>query len=182
MAIKNPDGSTFKVSGSLQQYDPNNPEFDLFNSWDQEIIKIGGSPIFYYECMIQMNTVDPLYLEDRGKLFSPHPVQLYGWYDPIPSQQSMTMFGFDSPDDEIMMQFNYRDVLQKIGHPPRIGSRMFSPHKRENWVILRRNVEEFKLWGELRLQILCKRFQESLTISDGKVTAKEPDFKIDSVR
>lgn len=182
MAIKNPDGSTYQIGGCFQQYDPNSPEKDLFNLWDQEAIQIGGTPIFYYECMIQMNTVDPLYLEDRGKLFSPTPIQLSGWYDPIPSQYSMTLFGIDSPEDEIMIQFNYRDVLQKIGHPPRIGSRIFTPHKRENWVVIRRNVEEFKLWGELRLQVLCKRFQESRTVANGNVTAKEPDFKIDAIQ
>ena len=52
--------------------------------------------------------------------------------------------------------------------------------KRENWKIVQRNVEEFKLWGELRLQLLSQRFQESRTTGEGKVTQKEPDFKINS--
>ena len=181
MAIKNTDGTPYQLQGSFSQFDPNNPEFDLFNSWDQEIIQIGGTPILYYECFIQMNTVDKLYLEDRGKLWSPVGVQLYGWYDPIPSQQSLTMFGFDSPDDEIMMQFNHEDVKAKIGHLPKIGSRLYTPHKKEHWVITRRNVEEFKLWGQLRLQILVKRFQEDLISGTGRVTQQEPDYKIDAI-
>jgi hypothetical protein len=42
MAILNPDGKPYLLSGSLQQFDPENPEFDLFNTWDQEAIAIGG--------------------------------------------------------------------------------------------------------------------------------------------
>lgn len=174
MAIRNDDGSTYVPTGSLQQFDPNNPEFGLFNIWDQEAIAIGGTPVYYYEVKIQMNTVDPLYLEDRGKLWSPKPICLQGYYEPTSSKNDMTVFGVDSPD-ELMIEFNYQDVLAKIGHPPRIGSRFFTPHRRENWVLRQNNVEEFKLWGELRLQCMCGRFQESLTTGEGKVTQSSPN-------
>lgn len=181
MAIKNPDGSAYNLSGSLQQFDPNNPEHDLFNLWDQEIIEIGGSPLYYYDIFINMANIDTLYVEARDKLWSPCPVCIYGYYDPIPSQNMMGAFGIDSPD-EMMFEFNYRYVLKKLGFAPKIGSRIFSPHKNENWVVIQRNVETFKLWGELRLQVMCQRFQESITTGEGKVTQRQPDFKINSVK
>lgn len=181
MVINNSDGTPYKLSGSLQQFDPENPELELFNTYDQEAIEIGGTPIFYYEVFIQMQTVDPLYLEDRGKLWSNNPICLYGFYEPIPSQNMMTTFGIDAPD-ELMFEFNYKDVLNRIGHPPKIGSRLYAPHRRENWIIIQRNVEEFKVWGELRLQIMCQRFQESLTTGEGAVAQASPDFNIDSIR
>jgi len=40
----------------------------------------------------------------------------------------------------------------------------------------------FKLWGELRLQVMCIRYQESLTTGEGKVTQRQPDFKVNSVK
>ena len=178
MAILNPDGTPFVLTGSLQQFDPGNPEFDLFNTWDQEAIAIGGTPIFYYEVFLQTNTIDPLFYEDRGKVFSNNPICLMGFYDPIPSQNYVNMFGIDSPD-EILINFNYQDVINKVGHVLKTGSRLFTAHKRENWEIIQRNVEEFRMWGQLRLQVMCKRFQESTTMGEGKVTQKSPDFKID---
>jgi hypothetical protein len=181
MALKNPDGSTYQPTGSLQQFDPENPEFDLFNSLDQEIIQIGGTPLFYYEIFINLNNVDELYVEARDKLWANNPIQLYGYYDPIPSQNAMGAFGIDSPD-EMMFEFNYRSVLAALKHAPKIGARIFSPHKRENWIVIQRNVEVFKLWGEIRLQVMCQRFQESLTTGEGKVTQRQPDFKINSVK
>lgn len=180
MPIRNQDGTPYSPTGSLQQFDPENTEFDLFNSFDQEAISIGGSPIYYYEVMIQSQTIDPVYWEDRGKIYADTPVCLMGIYNPVPSQNMMSVFGIDSPD-EIMIEFNYRDVLDKVGHPLKIGSRLFTPHKKENWKIKQSNVEEFKLWGELRLQVMCERFQESLSIGEGKVTQKQPNVPVDAV-
>ncbi len=173
MAIYNPDGSVYQLSGELTQYDPCNPEFALFNQYDQESIEIAGSPLFYYECMIQMQTVDELYLEDRGKIWASEPVMLYSFYEPIPSQYAGTVWGNDSPD-EIMFQFNYQDSLRRLGRLPKKGSRLYSPHKRENWVIIQLATEEFRLWGQLRLQVMCQRFRESLTTGEGKVTQARP--------
>jgi hypothetical protein len=181
MAIKNPDGSTYKTSGSLNQFDPTNLEHDLFNVWDQEVIEIGGSPLYYYDVFININNIDELYVEARDKIYSQSPVIIYGYYEPIPSQNMIGVFGIDSPD-EMMFEFNYRHVLKTLGHAPKIGSRIFSPHKKENWMVTQRNVEVFKLWGELRLQVMCIRYQESLTTGEGKVTQSQPDFGLNSVK
>lgn len=181
MTIKNPDGSAYAPTGTLQQFDPSNPEHDLFNLWDQEVIEIGGTPLYYHDLFINVQNIDELYIESRDKVWSPVPVCIYGYYEPISSQNAMGMFGIDSPD-EIMFEFNYRHVLKALGKPPKIGARIFSPHKRENWVVIQRNVEVFKLWGELRLQVMCARFQESLTTGEGKVTQRQPDFKVNSIK
>jgi len=175
--LRNPDGSCFKASGSLQQFDPENPDHFLFNTWDQEAIQIGGSPIFYHEVYIQSGTVDQQYWEDRGKMFAPIGIQLWGFYEPVSAQNYQGAFGFDSPD-EVNFEFNYRAVLKAVGHPPKIGSRLFTPHKREDWIIVTRKVGEFKMWGELRIVLGCQRFQEDVVTGEGKVTQKKTDFKI----
>jgi hypothetical protein len=89
----------------------------------------------------------------------------------------LNQFGIDAPD-EMKFELNYRSVLQNVGHPPKIGSRLFTPHLRENWVIVQRNLGEFKLWGALRIELICQRFQEDVVTGNGKVTQKEPDLKI----
>jgi hypothetical protein len=177
MALRNCDGSPYRVSGSLAQFDPDNPEHLLFNMWDEEAIRIGGSPIMYYEVFIQSGTVDPLYKEDRGKIFSDSPIPLYGYYEPVPSKNLVNAFGIDSPD-EMIFEFNYAAVLKAIGHPPKIGSRLFTPHLREHWVIVQRNMGEYKMWGNLRLQLLAQRFQESVTTGEGRVTQKPPEHPL----
>ena len=89
----------------------------------------------------------------------------------------MTAFGIDSTE-EMTFELNYRATLREIGHPPKIGSILFTPHLRENWVIIQRNLNEFKLWTALRLELICQKFQESVTTGEGKVTQKQPNFEI----
>lgn len=177
MALLNRDGTPYKTSGSIQQFDPNNPMFELFNLWDQEAIQRGGSPIYYYEVIIRPEMIDPIYLEARNKLFSNNPIQLWCNYEPISSQNVLNQFGIDAPD-EMTFELNYRSVLKNLGHPPKIGSRLFTPHLQENWVIVQRNLNEFKMWGVLRIELICQRFQEDVVTGDGEVTKKQPDLKI----
>lgn len=177
MGLKNLDGTPYQLRGSVQMYDPNDRNHDLFNLWDQEAIKRGGSPIYYYEVVITPNMIDPIYNEARNKIFSNNPIQLWCNYEPIPSQNLLNQFGIDAPD-EMKFELNYRSVLQSLGHPPKIGSRLFTPHLRENWVIVQRNLAEFKLWGALRIELICQRFQEDVVTGEGKVTQKQPDLKI----
>jgi hypothetical protein len=78
----------------------------------------------------------------------------------------------------MIFEMNYRETLQKIGHVPKIGSRIFTPHKSESWVIVQRNDGEFKMWGQLRLQLICQKFQESTTDNSKTIQQPNVDFKI----
>ena len=106
MTIYRPDGKPYNPTGSLQQFDDGLPERDLFNKWDEESIRLGGSPLFYYELFIDINHIDPLYVESRAKIYSKNPIQLWCVYEPIPSQNMQTAFGIDSPD-EMTFELNY---------------------------------------------------------------------------
>jgi len=46
MVLRNCDGTAFQLTGSLNQFDPANPEHNLINSYDAEIVEISGTPIF----------------------------------------------------------------------------------------------------------------------------------------
>jgi hypothetical protein len=93
MTIRNPDGSPYKPTGTLTQFDPDNPEFELFNSLDQEIIEMGGTPDHVLRGVSSTSSnIDELYVEARDKLWSEHPICLSGYYDPIPSQNAMGAF------------------------------------------------------------------------------------------
>lgn len=176
--IKNQDGSPYKLS-DLRAFDPQNPEKDLFNSIDAETIEINGSPILYYQVHIDFNSIDQLYHESRSKIWSPTPVCLHAAYDPMSSQLYMNSFGADSPD-EIMFEFNYQAVRQKLGSPaPRfIGSMIFTPHRNEYWVVADRKLADWRNWHQIRLQLECKRFQESLTTGEGMATRKVTNIDI----
>lgn len=180
MTICNPDGTPFKVSGTLSQLLPDSPSHERFNEWDAEVIRIGGTPLLYYEVFIPSQHIDKLYHESRTKLWTQHPVELFAVYDPIPSQMEVGLFGIDSPDD-IIFYANYRAVLDVLGHLPVIGSRIHTPHLREDWEVIDRKLGDFHRWKVYRIEMHCRRFQESLTTGEGKVTQAKPSpsFRID---
>lgn len=174
MAIYNPDGSVYKVSGSFKQFNPNSPDQILFNRFDEEIIRIAGSPIYYYECLVQQSTVDKTYQEDRGKLYSPTPVELWAIYEPVESIALQTIFGMDTNAD-VVFEVNYNAMLEAIGHVPTVGSRLFTPLNAQNYCLIQPVASEFKKWGRLRCKLVCSQWQETLTTYDGKVTENSPD-------
>lgn len=171
--IRNPDGSEYKTLGTVQQYGNSASQLKLNDFWDQQIIMQGGSPMYYYEVFIPPAVIDKTYIEARSKLFSPKPVQLWCSYEPIASENFITALGWDSPGD-VVFDLNAKAVIQAIGHMPKIGSRVFTPHLAENWEIVQRNLGGFMLWGAMRVQLICKKFTEKLTTADGRVTQNNP--------
>ncbi len=177
MPIFREDGTPFQVAGRFQQFNPNGPQNIQFTRWDEEVIRIGGSPLLYYECLIQFSTLDKLFLEDRGKIFSPCPVQLYAFYEPPEQVAGSGLYQVDTPDMEVIFECNYNAVIRDIGHLPKIGSRIYSPHLCENWVLIDRRSAEYRGWGVLRMHLHCRKFQETNTNNNGQVT-KNTDFPI----
>jgi hypothetical protein len=177
MTIYRSDGKPYSAVGSLQQFDDSSPDRDLFNKWDEESIRLGGSPLFYYELFVDVNNIDPLYVETRAKIYSKNPVQLWCVYEPIPSQNMQTAFGLDSPD-EMTFDLNYKAVLRDLGYAPKIGSRVRTPFLNEDWVIIERKLGEFKKYNALRLQLICQRFQEDDVSGSSVGEKKNADYKI----
>jgi hypothetical protein len=175
--IDSSTGQPYKASGGLRQYQPgvNNPQIQLFNLWDQDAIKQGGSPIYYYDVFISSGEIDTTYIEARGKIFSNNPVEIWAVYDPEPSQNMMSAFGIDSPT-EMIFECNAQAVIKEIGRMPKIGARLYTPHLGENWRIMQRNLGEFKMWGALRVQLIAQKFQETVTTSSGRVTEHHPNI------
>lgn len=180
MAIRNKDGTIYKPSGTLGQLIPDSPSHDLFNLWDQEIIRAGGSPLLYYEVIIPRSSIDPLYLESRDKMWSLFPVEIFAIYEPIPSQMNQGLMGIDGPDTMVFYT-NYQDIISRIGHLPSVGARIYSPHLQENWEVVDRKLGDFQRWKVYRVEIHCHRFQENRTTGEGEVTQQtpSPSFEID---
>lgn len=168
--LRRNDGTPYTVGGSLSAYNPQSAERALFDRWDAEAIRINGTPLHYYELFLDANNIDPDYLESRNKIWCQTYICLYGMYDPITSQNYQNMFGIDSPDEEMVFELNFSETLKILGHKPKVGSRIFTPHRGEHWVIKQIESGEWKMWKELRLRLLCDRYQESLSTGEGRVT------------
>jgi hypothetical protein len=139
------------------------------------LIQSYGSPIYLYEVFISISSMDQLYLEDRGKLWCPNPIQLFALYEPIEPQNPSTAFGIDGIGD-VVFTCNSQAVFQALGHWPKRGSRIQTPHLNEFWVIVDYRLTTFQLWSALNISIIAEKFQEN--ISDVKNDQPAPQFTI----
>jgi len=177
MPILNPDGTPYRLT-PYRNFDPQNPDLDLFDEWDAESIRIGGTPVYYSEVFISAADIDRTYNESRRKIWADKPVEIFGTYDPVASQQALGPFGLDSLD-EIVIDANYKDVIRRLGKWPVPGSRIMTPHLREYWELVQCVLAEFKGWRGVRLQLICQRFQTSTTDNSEKGRQDMPQYRID---
>ena len=175
--LYNKDGTPYKVAGTRQQFNDKRPDLALFDIWDQEAIKIGGTPLYYFEVFLPEQTMDGVYLENRGKIWSNIPIELWAVYDPTASLNLQMAMGIDSPD-EMKFELNYHAMLDAIGHKPKIGSMIKSPFLKEVWELVQMNLGEFKMYKALRANLLCQRFQDDATGGPSITSQPEIDYKI----
>lgn len=172
MVIKNPDGTPYELS-CFKFFDKTASFHNLFNDYNQELAKIGGSPIYYYEAIIPPSTIDPVYWESRGMLYSDQYVVFHAYYEPF-MMKYQDMFALHPGTDTQIFKASYNEVISAIGHPPKLDSRIYTPHKGENWKIVNCITGGYEYWGELTIEIICDKFQENLETGEGQVTSNNP--------
>lgn len=173
------DGKPYKPSGCYQLFNDKLPERDLVNKWDAEALKMGGSPIYYYEIFIDINNIDPLLMESRAPIWSQVPITLYGTYPIAASENNQGFWGLDNPTGEVPFEFNYKNVLETLGHPPKIGSRLQTPFLNEQWEIIENKTGDYRFYQSTRLICICSRFQEDRV--SGTSIAKQPDVNFEII-
>jgi hypothetical protein len=88
-------------------------DITLFNTIDQEQIKLGGSPLWVYK-YYQSTDYDPVYGEDRSKTIAVEPIKLFGLYEPRAIEENLTQFGIEIINDQ-QFTFNRSYIERKLG-------------------------------------------------------------------
>jgi len=102
-------------SGSMRMFDLDNPDIDLFNMVDDELIRISGSELYVYKFMVDHN-FDPLYGESRVKAIEQEGILVEGHYDPRAFEENLTEFGIEMTNDQLFT-FNKSYIEAKLGRP-----------------------------------------------------------------
>ena len=62
----------------LNLFDPKNPDINLFNIVDDEIIRLSGSKLEFYRLYVDSTDIDDVYQEVRQKVVSRQPITVFG--------------------------------------------------------------------------------------------------------
>jgi hypothetical protein len=178
--IRDACGKPYQVSGSLQTFDQNNPDLNLMHRLNDELYRIYGSPALFYPILINVDNVDKLYIEDRTKLWGPG-IEIFVLYTPMPSVFKQDMFGIEGQMD-VMLECHNLSLIQALGQAPRIGSKIFLPLKREWFQVVSAQNDKFYMWNQFGINLICQRFQETLTDASNTPSAQDQtttSFNID---
>ncbi len=169
--ISRPEEST---DGILNLFDLENPDIELFNMVDDELIRIGGSQIFLYK-FLESKANNDIYQEDSMKAIAPEPVVLWGHYEPKPIDENVTEFGIVLENDQTFT-FNKSHAERVLGRPVIAGDIIQPKFQNLKYEVYEVQEDGFDVYGVYHLLCWAKVLRD-----DEIITRKDETFSQDDV-
>ena len=142
------------TDGLLNFFDPTNPDINLFNLVDDELIKISGSQILYYEYVQGDDQFDEVYMEARNKPVSKVPVLVYGHYEPKVMEENLSQFGIELTNDQLFI-FNKTHMEQRIRGQLKVGDVLQPKFQNQKYEIIEVQEDSFEI-NQWFFYVCCK--------------------------
>jgi hypothetical protein len=152
-------------TGELNFFDPVNPDINLFNMVDDEMIKISGSEILYYQYVRGEEQYDEVYMEARNKPLAKEPVLVYGHYEPKVLEENLTQFGIELTNDQIFI-FNKSYMEQRIRGHLKSGDVLQPKFQNQKYEIIEVQEDSFEIYGVYHLVCAAKLLRDSADVQN----------------
>ena len=157
------------ITGELNFFDPANPDINLFNLVDDEMIKISGSEILYYQYVQGDDQYDEVYMEARNKPLAKEPVLIYGHYEPKVLEENLTQFGIELTNDQIFV-FNKTYLEQRIRGHLKPGDVLQPKFQNQKYELIEVQEDSFEIYGVFHLICAAKLLRDSADVQDTPLT------------
>jgi hypothetical protein len=157
----------------LSFYDPNNPDVNLFNLIDDEIIRISGSPLKYFKAYIQ-DSYDDVYLEAKNKAVVSEPLLVYGHYEPSVVEEVLSNFGIELTNDQ-MFVFNKSYIEAELSRTPKVGDRIQPQFQNQKYEITEVQEDSFEMYGVYHLVCTAKLLRDDEESQNQALTDRADD-------
>jgi hypothetical protein len=143
----------------LSMFHLDNPDIELFNLIDGELIKLAGSVILVYRYE-GSEIVEDIYDEDRQKIFNPIPLKLYGHYDPRSVEETLSEFGLEIENDQIFT-FNLSDLTKKVKRKLIPGDILKPMFQDLFYEVFEAQEASFEVYGVYHLNVTTKLLRDN---------------------
>lgn len=149
-----------RVDGAtpLSFYDPANPDVNLFNLVDDEIIRISGSPLHYFKSFVNED-YDDVYLEARNKTVASEPVLVHGYYEPSVVEEVLSNFGIELSNDQQFV-FNKSYIENALRRSPEIGDQIRPQFQNQKYEITEVQEDSFEMYGVYHIVCTARLLRE----------------------
>lgn len=157
----------------LSFYDPSNPDVNLFNLVDDEIIRISGSPLKYFKANINKD-FDEVYLEAKNKTVVSEPVLVYGHYEPSVVEEVLSNFGIELTNDQ-MFVFNKSYIEAELHRTPKAGDQIQPQFQNQKYEITEVQEDSFEMYGVYHLVCTAKLLRDDEETQNQPLTDRSDD-------
>lgn len=161
--------------GELNFFDPTNPDINLFNMVDDEMIKISGSELLYYPYMRGESQYDSVYMEERNKPVASEPIVVYGHYEPKVMEENLTQFGIELTNDQLFV-FNKSYIQQKIRDQVKPGDVIQPRFQNQKYEIFEVQEDSFEIYGVYHLVCAARLLRDSSDVQNTPLTEVSEDL------
>lgn len=158
---------------ALSLFDQDNPDMNLFNLVDDEMIRLAGSKFYLYK-FFESEDYDEVYMEQKNKMVSRTPITVHGHYDPISMSEELTQFGIQMENDQVFT-FNKSYIESKLGRsviPGDIIKPMFQEQKYEIFEVVE---DSFEAYGVYHLVCSAKILRDNEEVQDTPLSKLSPE-------
>lgn len=148
----------------LNLFDKDNPDINLFNSIDAEIIRLSGSKMYFYK-YYQDDNYDKVYMEDRDKVISKEGIIVTGHYEPSVLTEEMAGFGIQIENNQLFT-FNKTYVEQVIGRTIIPGDVIKPLFQEQKYEVVEVQEDSFEAYGVYHLSVTAKLLRDRDEIVD----------------
>jgi hypothetical protein len=152
--IDDPEGET-----SLSLYSADNPDRNLFNSIDEELIRISGSEILLFK-YYPSDEYDEVYMESKKKVIALEPIKLFGSYDPRAVEENLGQFGVEVQNDQVFM-FNKSYVERRVGRSIIAGDILKPLFQNMKFEVFEVQDDSFEIYGIYHLMVHAKLLRDT---------------------
>ena len=143
----------------LNLFDPTNPDINLFNIIDDELIRLSGSKLEFYKLYSTEADIDEVYQEIRQRVVSREPLLVFGHYEPSVLQENLSEFGIELTNDQVFT-FNKSYITQKIGRNIIPGDIIKPKFQDQKYEIYQVQEDSFESYGVYHLACYAKLLRD----------------------
>jgi hypothetical protein len=156
----------------LKLHDVSNPDINLFNLVDDEVIKLGGSRVEVYK-YLSPGEYDEVYMESTAKVISNIPIVLYAKYDPRPVEEALTQFGVEVQNDQVFI-FNKSYVNRLLGRDIIAGDVLKPQFQNMKFEVYQVQEESFESYSVYHLMVYARLLRDTSEIHNDTFNTENP--------
>ena len=158
----------------LSLFDPTNNDINLFNLVDDEIIRLGGSEMYYYKFR-RSEDYDEVYLESRSKVIDSEPIRVHGHYNPTILEESLSEFGIQLTNDQIFI-FNKSYIEQSIRRTPIAGDIIEPQFQNQKYEVFEVQEDSFEIYGVYHIACSAKLLRDTESMHNENLPERSNDL------